>query len=527
MSHSIRVRPTWSARARTVVPLLVGMLATPAAAAAQQSAGDGVLAAIEREATESSQVQRLAQVLLDSIGPRLTGSPGMQAANDWAVRTYLAWGIEARNEQYGTWRGWRRGITHVDLLEPRVRTLHATMLAWSAGTGGARTGEAVLFPEVVDRAGLEQWLATVRGRMVLLDAAEVTCRPLENWEEWGRPETVEGLKERQAAIDDAWTRRLRAAGVDGGELMRMLEQAGVAAVLTNNWSQGWGVSKIYGAASEVVPFINLSCEDYGLVSRLAENGQGPLVRVEAEAQATGMVPVYNTIATIPGRELPSEFVLLSAHFDSWDGASGATDNGTGTVVMMEAMRILRTVYPNPRRTILVGHWNGEEQGLNGSTAFAADHPEIVEGLQVLLNQDNGTGRIARIQMEGFAAAEGVFEEWLAAVPSDLSAGIELSAPGSPSRGGSDHSSFVCYGAPAFFLSSLSWDYGTYTWHTDIDTYDKLVLDEVRDNAKLVAMLAYLASEHPEKLSRERARLEDSRGWPTCRVPDRGIENREN
>jgi carboxypeptidase Q len=105
--------------------------------------------------------------------------------------------------------------------------------------------------------------------------------------------------------------------------------------------------------------------------------------------------------------------MLSAHFDSWDGASGATDNGTGTIIMMEAMRILRQVYPNPRRTILAGHWGGEEQGLNGSRAFVADNPRIVEGVQVLFNQDNGTGRIAHISMQGFGRTGPFFERWLA------------------------------------------------------------------------------------------------------------------
>jgi carboxypeptidase Q len=486
------------------------------AAQAPAVAADDVLSAIDREATGNSQVEELAQVLLDSIGPRLTGTPGMTRAGEWAVARYRAWGIDARNEQYGSWDGWRRGITHVDLLEPRVRTLSATMLAWSAGTGGPRTGEAVLFPQLSGRSELQRWLAGASGKVLLLDAPEVTCRPIENWERWARPEAVERVEAAREAAVDSWTQRLRGAGVSGPELMRMLEQAGIGAILTSNWSEGWGVSKIYNAGSDVVPFINLSCEDYGLVARLAENGQGPVVRVEAEAEALGRVPVHNTIATIPGRELPNEYVMLSAHFDSWDGASGATDNGTGTVVMMEAMRILKAVYPQPRRTILVGHWNGEEQGLNGSTAFAADHPEIVGGLQVLLNQDNGTGRIATIQMEGFAEAEGVFREWLAEVPQELAGEIELRAPGTPSRGGSDHSSFVCRGAPAFFLSSRSWDYGTYTWHTDLDTFDKIAFEEVRNNARLVAMLAYLAAEHPEKLSRNRAVEE----WPACRVAER-------
>lgn len=497
--------------------LLTLILVTAGGLVAQGSAApESTLAAIDREATENSQIRELAQVLMDSIGPRLTGSPGMQAANEWAVKRYREWGIEARNEQYGSWAGWRRGITHLDLVEPRVRSLDAAMLAWSPGSAGVKTAPAVLFPEVADRAEFERWLPGAAGKMVLIDAAEVTCRPLENWEEWARPETVERLRTEREATEASWTARLRAPGLTGADILSALESAGIVALLSSHWSEGWGVSKIYSAGTERIPHINLGCEDYGLVFRLAENGQGPVLRLQAEAEPMGRVPVFNTIATIPGWELPNEYVVLSAHFDSWDGASGATDNGTGTVVMMEAMRVLKQVYPSPRRTILVGHWNGEEQGLNGSTAYAADHPEIVEGLQVLLNQDNGTGRIATVQMEGFASAEPVFRRWLDQVPDVLSSGIELRAPGTPSRGGSDHSSFVCHGAPAFFLSSRSWDYGTYTWHTDLDTFDKLVLDEVRNNARLVAMLAYLASEHPERLSRERT----PGNWPTCRTPQR-------
>lgn len=508
---------------RFLLPLLVLAAACAPPLGGQRASApapaDDAIAAIDRIGTEDSRVRALAQVLLDSIGPRLTGSPGMRAAGDWAVRTYAAWGITARQEPYGQWANWRRGITHLDLLEPRVRTLDATLLAWSPGSDGVRTGAPVLMPEVANLAAFEQWLPSVAGKMVLLDAAEVTCRPLENWRQWGREATVERIEAAQEAAETAWTSRLRSTGLGGAEILRRLEAAGAAAVLATNWSGGWGVSKVYDAATRTVPMLQLSCEDYGLVYRLTENGQGPVLRLEAEAELLGMAPVANTIATIPGRELPNEYVMLSAHFDSWDGSSGATDNGTGTVVMMEAMRILRQVLPNPRRTIIAAHWNGEEQGLNGSTAFAADHPEIVEGLQVLLNQDNGTGRIATVQMEGFARAEEVFRRWLGQVPDELAGDIELRSPGTPSRGGSDHSSFVCYGAPAFFLSSRSWDYGTYTWHTDLDTFDKLVLEEVRNNARLVAMLAYLASESPERFPRERAPAVSD--LPACRVPDRG------
>src|SRR5205085_11120858 len=127
-------------------------------------------------------------------------------------------------------------------------------------------------------------------------------------------------------------------------------------------------------------------------------------------------PVFNVVARIPGVEKPNEYVMLSAHFDSWDAASGATDNGTGTLTMLEAMRILRAVYPHPKRTILVGHWTGEEEGIVGSRAFREDHPEVLKGLQALFNQDNGTGRIVRMSAAGLPDADIHITSWLAKVP---------------------------------------------------------------------------------------------------------------
>jgi len=215
-------------------------------------------------------------------------------------------------------------------------------------------------------------------------------------------------------------------------------------------------------------------------------------------------------------------VVLSAHFDSWDGGSGATDNGTGTVIMMEAMRILKKVYPNPKRTIIVGHWNSEEQGLNGSSAFATDHPEVVQGLQALFNQDNGTGRIASISPLGLVGASEFLGRWVGQLPNELTRGLRVDLPGSPSGGGSDHASFICHGAPAFSLGSEPWDYFSYTWHTNLDTYDKLVLDNVRQNAILTAMLAYLAANDPATVPREQRimpvnpRTGQQGTWPQCR-----------
>ena len=499
----------------------------PAASAQTFTTDEPVLRRIWTLGMDSSRVQPLAQTLLDSVGPRLTGTPGIESASRWVMAQYATWGIPARTERYGTWRGWRRGTSHIDLLQPRVRSLEGMTLAWSPGTGGRNVdGPAVVLPDVADSVAFAAWLPSVRGKFVLVSMPHASCRSDDNWKEYAREETYERHRAATEQAQRSWTMRLERTGLDARTLQRRLEGAGARGIVTSIWTGGWGTTRIFNGRTERIPVVELSCEDYGLVFRLAENGQGPVMRVNAEAQSLGEVPVFNTIAEIRGSEKPDEYIVLSAHFDSWDGASGATDNGTGTVTMMEAMRILKAVYPNPKRTIVAGHWSGEEQGLNGSRAFAKDHPEIVAGMQALFNQDNGTGRIRNISMQGLTGAGASFARWFAQIPAELTGEIELAIPGSPSGGGSDHASFVCAGAPAFMLGSLSWDYGTYTWHTNRDTFDKLVFDDVKGNATLVAMLAYLASEDPERVSRERrdvmpAERDGSvREWPVCRDADR-------
>lgn len=505
-------------------PVLAQSYATP----------DPVIRRIYDEGMNQSQAGRLLQVLSDSIGPRLTGSPGHKRGNDWLVSAYQAWGIEAKNEAYGTWKSWRRGVTHIDLVAPRVRSLEGTLLAWSGGTGGKDVeGELVILPDLPDSAAFVAWLPQARGKFVLISMPQPTCRPDDNWERYATPESFSRLKAERAEAQVQWNRRLQKTGygigLGTGGLGVRLEQAGAAGVVASRWSNGWGVQKVFDAQTTRVPSLDIGCEDYGLMFRLAERNQGPRLRVRADAEFLGEQPVFNTIARIPGTARPDEYVMLSAHFDSWDAGSGTTDNGTGTIVMMEALRILKKLYPSPKRTILVGHWGGEEQGLNGSRAYAADHPEVVKGMQALFNQDNGTGRIVNFSASGLTTASGNLARWMAAIPVEITRGISLNFPGSPSGGGSDNASFICSGAPAFGLGALDWSYGQYTWHTQRDTYDKVVLDDLRNNATLAAMLAYLASEDPELLSRDRrvfdrgAASQNAAGgfpqatsWPACR-----------
>jgi len=529
------LNPETMSRALSLAAILA--VAAPTVVVAQTyTTSDQTIRQIWAEGMNSSQAYKLAQVLSDSIGPRLTGTPGIKRGNDWLVATYKSWGVDARNEQYGKWKGWRRGTTHIDLMTPRVRTLEGTLLAWSAGTGGKDvTAATVILPEVADSSALVAWLPQAKGKFVLVSMPQATCRPDDNWRQFGDSASFARMRAQRDADTAKWNARIRATGyalgLGTGTLGRRLQDGGVAGVIASRWSNGWGVNKVFDSRTDKVPSVDLSCEDYGLVYRLTENNQGPTLRVRAESEFLGDVPVFNTIATIKGSQKPDEYVMLSAHFDSWDAGSGTTDNGTGTITMLEALRILKKIYPNPKRTIVVGHWSGEEQGLNGSRAFAADHPEIVKGLQALFNQDNGTGRIVNFSASGFTTASGNLAKWMSNIPAEIARNVNLSFPGAPAGGGSDNASFVCYGAPAFGLGATSWDYGTYTWHTNRDTFDKIVLDDLKNNATLTAMLVYLASEDPETLARDKRVFDQGpdvrrpanapggpQSWPACTEP---------
>jgi len=570
-------------------PSSIAGIALVLAANLAAQTGDPVADRIFRLGMDSSRVQSLAQTFLDSVGPRLTGSPGMKSASDWVINTYNSWGIDARSEQYGTWRGWRRGTSHIDLMQPRVRSLEGTMLAWSPGTRGRPvTAEAIVLPKFADSTEFVKWLPQARGKIVLLSPAWPTCRPSEDWIRWSTPaaraamDTAVGLMQRDWAVDRDSSKLYRGTGyslsLGTGTLGMRLEQAGVAGMITSRpklsgfrnpfqqaggpaaggfgggnqpgggqsargggpaaskppaggggggfggggaaGSGGWGVIEVFETYNTTAPAVTLTCEDYGLLYRLAENRQRPMVKLDLDAQLLGEVPAFNTIGIIKGVEKPEEYVMLSAHFDSWDGSSGATDNGTGTLMAMEAMRILKLAYPNPKRTIMVGHWASEEQGLNGSRAFTEDHPEVMKGLQALFNQDNGTGRVQSVSAAGLSDIGRHLRAWYGKLSafftdsmSDNVVAWTFNDRPTGNPGGTDGAVFACYGTPSFGLGAVSWNYGTYTWHTNRDTYDKVVFADLKHNATLVALLAYQASEDPEFIAREKSPGQWPENWP--------------
>jgi len=583
-------------RPRLAAVILAASVLHAVPAAAQRATtfptDDPTIQRIWRLGMDSSMAQALGQTLLDSIGPRLTGSPGYASASDWVVARYKAWGVEARREPYGTWRGWRRGTSHIDLVAPRTRSLEGMMLAWSPGTRGRPVrAEAIVLPKFQDSTAFVAWLPKARGKIVLLSPAYPTCRPSEDWVRWATPDS-------KARIDTLVAQTLRdwsvMTGPDGrpdssklyrgtgyslalgtGTLGMRLEKAGVAGMITSRTkltgfvagggpggggrggpgaggpgvgasergggpaaslaaaaagrsgfgspgggSGGWGVIEVFETYNTTAPAVTLTCEDYGLVYRLAENNQKPMISLDLDAALLGEQPAFNTIAMIKGSEKPDEYVMLSAHFDSWDGSSGATDNGTGTLMAMEAMRILKLAYPTPKRTILVGHWASEEQGLNGSTAFTEQHPEVMKGLQALFNQDNGTGRVQSLSSSGLTDIGRHLKQWYGKLPGfytdSMSPNVVSWAfndvpTGNP--GGTDGAVFACFGTPSFGMGAVGWNYGTYTWHTNRDTYDKVVFDDLKHNATLAALMVYLASEDPELIKRDRSPGTWPANWP--------------
>ena len=522
-------RPRW----RGLVAGMACLLTTTELLAQALPTNDTTLRRIWQIGMNESQVMDLAQVLSDSIGPRLLGSTGLQSSQAWAVQTYGRWGIPARTEPYGTWLGWHRGATHIDLVSPHLRTLAAVPVAFSNGTAGTVEGVVLTLPMVQDSAAFAAWLPHVRGAFVAIESPRLSCRSDRDFETSGTAGSLERRRREQAAADSIFdAARLLPTGLHGRALdpwplYAALSRAGALGVLRSQADPQAGILRSERAVlftsvvgTTLAPVLNVSCEDYGLLVRLAERRQSPRLRASVEAQQTGEVATSNTIAKISGSVRSGEYIVLSAHLDSWDGASGATDNAAGTAVVMEAMRILKANYPHPRRTILAGHWVAEEFGTQGSRAWAEDHPEVVRGLHALFDLDSGTGRVTGVSAMGLMGAGENLARWFSRVPTELSEGILFEFPGLPATGGRDVASFTCYGAPAFPFAGAGWSYGS-TQHSTVDTFDKLVPEEMRHNAVLLAMLVYLADQDDTGTSRDRRailsspRFPSPRQWPNC------------
>ena len=321
---------------------------------------DAVVERIWEEGIERSMTPVLAQALMDSIRPRLAGSPELAAAQAWLLAMYESWGVPARSEEYGTWRGWRQGTLHVDLVAPRSQTLEAELLAYSPGNDGPVEGDVVVPPAGLTEESAARWLETVAGKYVLTSPPEPMCRAPQELEKYARSETVARLDSLRQALRGDMSGRMRELGRSWRDRERTLEDAGAAGIVTSRWSGGWGVNKVFDAGTRRVPAIDISCEDYGMLFRMAEAGQGPRIRVHAVAEDLGEVPQFNVIAELRGRHRPEQIVVIGCHLDSWDVGTGAHDDGAGCAMAMGAMTVLRQLNLRPRRTIRLVLWTAEE-----------------------------------------------------------------------------------------------------------------------------------------------------------------------
>jgi hypothetical protein len=227
-----------------------------------QAQQDPTVSAIIKEANENSQLKRMSHELMDGVGPRLVGSSKMVQASDWAISQYQQYGITARRENYGTWRGWDRGITHVDMISPWTKSLEATQLAFSPATKKAVKGETIIIADVADSAAFQQWLPSVKGKFVLVAMPQPTGRPDYNWKEFATKASMDKMQQERKEATEAWRKRISKTGYNNRTLAIALEKAGAAGIIGSNWSQGFGVNKIFDAYTKKIPTIDVMLEDY-------------------------------------------------------------------------------------------------------------------------------------------------------------------------------------------------------------------------------------------------------------------------
>ena len=476
------------------------------------------------EAKTNNQLEALAHELLDEIGPRLIGSPEMKQANDWVVNTYKKWNIKAENIPYGEWKSWQRGTTEITLTEPRIKSIEGTQLAWNVNTKKAIEAEVILMPLFENVTDFETWANSTKGKIVLISQYQPSGRPEYQWKEQAVEEDFTAFKSEQENALNQWNNSIKATGKNIRQIVEYLENKGAAGFIQSYSTGIMGSNRIFYSFAKKVPMVDVSLEDYGLLYRLAKYNNAPKIKIDTQSKDLGTTQTFNTIATIPGKTKPDEYVMLSAHLDSWDGAQGATDNGTGTILMMEVARLIQKYSPNNDRTIVIGHWSSEEQGLNGSRAYVMDHPTEVQKIKVLFNQDSGTGRINYIGGQGFTNAYNYLGNWLQNIPEDIRKHIKTDFPGMPQAGGTDNATFVAAGIPAFNLGTQSWDYGSYTWHTNRDTYDKIVFPELEKNVITTAILTLEAANDSNEISNEKRILPKDTEWPAIQKPKRNSKD---
>jgi carboxypeptidase Q len=534
MSHPVAIR---LAAAATAAALFAAGAAAPLAAQQAPSRADpSVIARIVEEGTNRSEVMEHVVWLADVHGPRLTGSPGIERAGVWARERLAAWGLSAvREERFDFGRGWSLERFSAHMIEPQIQPIIGMPKSWTHGTDGPVTADVVYAP-IRTESDFERYRGTLRGRIVLTQPA----RPVNlldgrivlrmNEREIEEARTVIDARGAPAPTPPA-AREPVAARPTPQRIAEFYRQEGVLALLERGPDSdiapggsdlSWTTQRTDGgtifvtaggsrdpAAPVAPPAIVIAVEHYNRMVRVLERGVP--VRMELDVRTRfheeTRPNAFNIIAEIPGTDpaLRDEIVLIGAHLDSHHGATGATDNATGSAAMMEAMRILQAVGANPRRTIRLGLWGAEEQGLLGARHYVERHlidddgakPEF-ERFSAYFNIDNGTGRIRGVWLERNLAAGPLFEAWLT-LPALRELGVEIIGP--RAVGATDHAAFTRVGLPGFQFIQERLEYRSRTHHSNMDVVDRVQPDDMRQMATVAAIFAYLAAQAEERVPR--------------------------
>jgi hypothetical protein len=468
--------------------LIITAVAGPPRLQAQtvDTAGTG---AVLTQARDQSQVMQNLQYLADNIGPRLAGSAAMKRANDWTMERFKSYGLDAHIEAFPFGVTWERGEVNLRLVQPFSRQIMGHSWAWTAGTGGKRvTGAVTRINGTPD--SLDHYLAQVKGKWVLL------AEPAFIWNPDGPPMTAAD----SLAMKEAQGRRTamfqRMQGDQGERVMREFRQAlydrafrlkaaGALGVLTDGGKE-FGLLTMSGSPNSVSPLPNLviAHEDYAMIDRLLQAGTPPVISGRV-TNTLGSKPVeqYNTVADITGSEKPDEVVILGAHLDSWDLGQGVTDNGTGSMVVLEAARAIVQSGVRPKRTLRFILFSAEEEGLIGSAAYAAQHAADMDKVQAVLVLDNGTGMITGQALQGREEFEQLWKDLLAPV-----AHLGAKNVRAANKGGTDHLSFLPYGVPGFNFDQETRGYN-HTHHSQVDTYDHAVAGDLKQASAVMAVTA--------------------------------------
>jgi len=487
---------------------------------------------IRQEGFRNSKVMDTAEELMDFVGPRLTGSPNMKHANEWTRDKLTEFGLSnAHLESWGPFgRGWSYEECTVRMTSPDVAQLWALPRAWTPGTNGVITGKPVKV-KIETLEDIEKYRGKLAGKIVLNgDVRELkpheklqysrynekTLSDESSYELPGRPRFTREEAAKRNAFRKALTKFL-------AEEKPLL--------MIDSDSADFGTFHVQGAGTQKdgeqypVPSIVMSTEHYNRLARLTDLGKSVTLEVNVKTTYYDQDKnAYNTVAEIPGTDKKGEIVMLGGHLDSWHGGTGATDNGAGTVVAMEAVRILKAIGIAPKRTIRIALWSGEEEGLLGSHAYVAEHfasrpePSAAERdipstlrrnagpltikpehakLSAYFNLDNGTGKIRGVYTQENYAVAPIFSSWIEPLKD-----LGVTAITSRNTGGTDHLSFDGVGLPGFQFIQDEVEYGERTHHTNYDVYDRLQRDDLEQAAVVMATFVWEAANRSEMMPRK-------------------------